>query len=422
MYNYYNTLTYNLKRGILKFSEKISKNLSRPEFKFVSQMIFGMLSSQSCMLSEIGRKLDETATLKKVIDRLSRNLKNFSNNESLFENYLHSIKSQINKNTILIVDGSDITKNYTTKSEGIATVRDGSTGEYKLGYHTLGVTALTQEKKMPIPVYTRIFSAKESGFISETEETLKTLRFLSSHFSKNNIRAFDRGYDNNKYYKYLIEHGEKFVIRAKKNRDVIYQGKRINIMKLANKYKGKYSLKFRKKNGIKADCKISIIPIRLACRPDDEINLVICHGFGKEPMMLITNLKSEDKRICIAVVKVYLMRWRIEEFYRFKKQQFGFENLRVRALKSIRNLDVLLTIAIGYIGLAGEKSEEKAIVIQLIEQSKRINKAKKFIYYAIADGLFVMLSKCKQGISDMLKKKPKSRQLSLFPEFGFEWC
>ena len=44
MYNYYNTLNHNLKRGILKFSEKISKNLSRPQFKFVSQMMFGILS------------------------------------------------------------------------------------------------------------------------------------------------------------------------------------------------------------------------------------------------------------------------------------------------------------------------------------------------------------------------------------------
>ena len=422
MYNYYNTLNHNLKRGILKFSEKISKNLSRPEFKFVSQMIFGILSSQSCMLSEIGRRLGETTTLKKIIDRLSRNLKEFNNAEELFENYLHSVKSQINKNTILIVDGSDITKKYTTKSECIATVRDGSTGEYKLGYHTVGVTALTPEKKMPIPVYTRIFSAKENGFVSDDEETIKALKFLSGHFGKNNIRAFDRGYDNNRYYEYLVNHNEKFVIRAKKNRDVIYRDKRVNIMEIAHKFKGKYSLKFRKRNGIGADCKISIIPIKLVCRPNNELNLVVCYGFGKEPMLLITNLKSDDKRLGVAVVKVYLMRWRIEEFYRFKKQQYGFENLRVRSLKSIRNLDLLLTIAVGYIGFISEKREKRVIVMQLIEQSKRIYEVNKFVFYAVAYGLFVVFSKCNQGIADMLKRKPKSMQLSLFPDMGFGWC
>ena len=105
------------------------------------------------------------------------------------------------------------------------------------------------------------------------------------------------------------------------NHNLKNRGKRINIMELAHKFKGKYSLKFRKKNGIGADCKISIIPVSLACRPSDELNLVVCYGFGKEPMLLITNLKSNDKRLGAAVVKVYLMRWRIEEFYRFKKQK-----------------------------------------------------------------------------------------------------
>lgn len=118
-------------------------------------------------------------------------------------------------------------------------------------------------------------------------------------------------------------------------------------MELAYKFKGKYSLKFRKKNGINADCKISILPIQLVCKPNDELNLVVCYGSGKEPMLLITNLRIDDKQLSVAVVKVYLMRWRTEEFYRFKKQQFGFENLRVRSLNSIRNLDLLLTVAMG---------------------------------------------------------------------------
>ena len=76
----------------------------------------------------------------------------------------------------MIVDGSDITKDYTTKMEYIATVRDGSTGKYKLGYHTLGITALTPEKKMPIPVYSRIYSQAEQGYVSEDEETINGMQ------------------------------------------------------------------------------------------------------------------------------------------------------------------------------------------------------------------------------------------------------
>ena len=83
-------------------------------------------------------------------------------------------------------------------------------------------------------------------------------------------------------------------------------------MEVAHKFIGKYSLKFRRKNGIGADFKISIIPVNLVCRPNDELNLVVCYGFAKEPMLLITNLKSDDKRLGVAVVKVYLRQWGLE--------------------------------------------------------------------------------------------------------------
>jgi len=219
----------------------------------------------------------------------------------------------------------------------------------------------------------------------------------------------------------LIDNKENFVIRAAKNRNVIYKGESINILKLANGFKGKFSLKFKKKNGIEADCKISIVPIKLPCRRNEDLNLVICRGFGKEPLMLITNLKSNDSRLPVAVTKVYLMRWRIEEFYGFKKQQFDFEDFRVRSLNSIRNLDLLLTIAIGYIGMMSEKAEERAITAEVIAISKRIYDMPKFLFYAIADGLFFVLTKCKQGIADMLRKPPKSPQLCFLPNIGFGW-
>ena len=51
------------------------------------------------------------------------------------------------------------------------------------------------------------------------------------------------------------------------------------------------------------------------------------------------------------------MRWRIEEYFKFKKQCFDYENLRVRPLRSIRNLDFLLTMAIGYISKLSDKDD-----------------------------------------------------------------
>ena len=80
-----------------------------------------------------------------------------------------------------------------------------------------------------------------------------------------------------------------------------------------------------------------------------------------------TNLDSCDKRLGVTITKVYLMRWRIEEYYKFKKQGFGFEKFLVRTLPSIRNLDLLPTIAIGYIGMLSEKIDECREMLEVIE-------------------------------------------------------
>jgi len=407
-------MSSNLKRGILRFSEAISAGLSRPELKFISQVIYGMLAAQSCHLSKIARTLGENIALRKTIGRLSRNLGAFRDRDRLQENAIGKLKGCLSDKTVLIVDGGDITKPCSPKMEYIGRVRDGSTGEYGDGYSTLSVTALTPEKKMPIGIYSTVYSAPEPGFVSEDEEVLKALRFIGKHFSKKCIRAFDRGYDANIYYEHLIKQSEKFIIRAKKNRDVLYQGKRVNILELAGRYKGKYKLTFRKKNGVQTDCKVSIIPIGLPCNPKAALNLVVCNGLGKIPLMLVTNLKSDDDRLAVTVAKVYLMRWRIEEFYAFKKQQFGLEDLRVRSLNSIRNLDLLLSIAIGYIGYMSAKGEERKVIMELIHISRRIFEPPKFFFFALADAMFTVFARAKPGFSHLLRKKPKDPQLSLW--------
>ena len=409
----YTTLNSNLKRGILKFSEKISKKFSRPVMKFICNMIYGILSSKSCLLSEIARNLNEKISLRKTVTRLSRNLNDFDGGEELFEEYLKSIKNRYNDKSVLIIDGSDITKPASTKLEGLCEVRDGSTGEIGTGYHTLGAAVLS-DRKLPYGVYSRIYSSKEKDFTSEDNENLKCFEFLSKHFSKSNIRTMDRGFDCNKYYEYFIKHNEKFIIRAKKNRNVIYKGKTINILKLANTFKGKYKLEYRDKSGVNRSVKISIIPIRLCEFKNTELNLVVVYGFGATPVMLITNLKSDDKRLCTAVCKVYLMRWRIEEYFKFKKQSFDFENLRVQSLKSIRNLDCLLTIAIGYVAELSGKSENIKLRTEIIEVSKRLFGVPSFVYYAVADGIFEILKLVKSGIDKFFSAPENNGQLLLF--------
>ena len=61
----YNRLGYEIIRDLTTFSEKVSKGLTRPESKFVTQMIYGILVGNKVHLSEIARSLNETIRLKK---------------------------------------------------------------------------------------------------------------------------------------------------------------------------------------------------------------------------------------------------------------------------------------------------------------------------------------------------------------------
>lgn len=104
----YNRLSYELKRNITRYSEKISNGLTRPQFEFVTQMLYGLLEGKKAHLSEIARSLKEDITLKKTIERLSRNLNSFNSGECIMDNYMKLAKSYIKENAVLIIDNSDI--------------------------------------------------------------------------------------------------------------------------------------------------------------------------------------------------------------------------------------------------------------------------------------------------------------------------
>lgn len=184
-------------------------------------------------------------------------------------------------------------------------------------------------------------------------------------------------------------------------------------MDVAKRFKGKYSLRFKNKSGKCVDVKISIIPIQLPKYKNVKLKLVIVYGFGEEPMLLITNLSSNDKRIGVSVCKAYLTRWRIEEYFKFKKQKFDFENLRVRSLQSIRMLDLLLTLAIGYISKLSDKPFFMRLRFEIIEVSKRLFGAPDFVYYAVADGIFEALKHVKSGLKHRVTLQPTANQLVL---------
>lgn len=68
---HFTTDTQITKREIINFSNKISRNLSRPQTKFMADMIYGILHSSGMLLSGIADSLKEPIQKINVIERLS---------------------------------------------------------------------------------------------------------------------------------------------------------------------------------------------------------------------------------------------------------------------------------------------------------------------------------------------------------------
>ena len=383
-------------------------------------MLYGIASSNSCHLTQIGRALEEEITIKKTVDRLSRGLQRFNWHREVQENYLNQIDKYIDDTTIYSIDESDLAKPYSIAMEALHEVHDGSTNKIVPGYMTLEITALTHKTKTPLPVYERVYSAAEKGFLSQDAEVLKGLRFISKRYGHGGIRVLDRGYDANVYMRYFIKAKERFIVRVKKNRIVHHKEKSVNIADLACRYKGKCVLECTL-HGETVHCKVTDIPVHLPEFGKYPLYLVVVYGFGKNPMYLLTNCRSNDSRFCIAIVKMYLLRWRIEDHFRFKKQQYSFEDFRVRMMSAIRTLHLFVTILTGYLALLSQ--EPNAVMTCMLRQAARPvprhkkRSAKKLFHYEIACGFANLLRKTSANLKahfQPLRFRPPVTQLSFF--------
>lgn len=432
--NNFTKIISNMEEKIKNFSKKISEGIDvKKKRDFIFEMIYGLMASSSCFLSEIARSLNEDITLKALEKRLARNLEEFNNgkeensiyedvrNKIIFENYENEIKDKIDDNTVFCFDPGDLTKKFTTKFEGIDTIKDGSTGEFKPGYHMIEVAGLTKKEKLPIPVYTRLFSAQEEGFVSVNDEYLKAIEYLGNKYNKKGIYALDRGFDDQKYFKKLTNLDLNFVIRMTKKRDVsnAKSGITENIAKKAKRVKMKWNYKYKDKKGITREAYTGYMKITIPSVEERTFYLVVIKSeeFQNSPMMLLTNMKPENDEFTKIVNKVYIRRWKIEEYFRFKKQQFGFEKELVRTLNSIRTLNVLLTIVIGFIAMFSDNQKQiQYLAIFEASESLRKNENIVLVFYAVERGMKKIFSFNLNGIKNKKEKgrKPRDMQISLF--------
>ena len=398
--NNFTTNTYEMKREILNFSEKIAKKLSKSEKKFIQDIEYGIAASGSCLISDISRSLNEDIKLKNTIERLCDNLNSFDDAETLYNNYIEEIGDIYGKEPVVLFDDSDISKVYGKKFEDLDDVIDASSQDKKVtkGYHVCEATILTEKEKQLISVYSQIYSCKSKDFKSMNDYTFKSIETAKKVLNRKFIGVFDRGYDDNKIIDYMDDN--YFIIRMNDRRNFLFKGKKKNAYEEAKKRKGKVRMTLWFDDNEEYEVYISHTKVTLPHNGKD-YELVFCYGLSEErPLILLTNRKIHSKDDVIKVVRLYFSRWRIEEYFRAKKQEYKFENIRLRTLKGINNLNLFLTIHLGHINKLAEEINRKLLSIKIIEASKSIRNKVIIWMSQFARGIKKILSYAHTGIKE----------------------
>ena len=103
--------------------------------QFVEQMIAGIIGSQSTLLSNIGRFLNEKCRLKHTVKRLGRMLNNLRIPlQELQVRMLELASFRVQDDAVIAFDPGDIYKKYARKMDGLYKVWDGSEKKVNNGY------------------------------------------------------------------------------------------------------------------------------------------------------------------------------------------------------------------------------------------------------------------------------------------------
>jgi hypothetical protein len=391
-------LANKLRYKITKFSGILSKELDKTVGRFIQEAIYGIIASQSVMLTEIGRQLESRVSLKKIEERFSRQLIKPEIWNCLQKSILSLASERVKEKTLLILDLSDLKKKYAEKMEYLATVRDGSEdGELVDGYWTNQVIASEVDSNEITPLYYSLYSQKSPDFESENVEIIKAFNQVGRAVQDMGIWVIDRRADRDDLYASLLKNKRDFIIRLIGSRDLISQGKPLRSLWLAYACRLPYEnsvIKIIEGREVRFLIRYGFMPVHLP-NIEKPLTMVVIKGFGGQPMMLLTSLQvnSNEKDLWF-IVSAYLKQWFIEETIRFVKQTYDLENIIVLKYVRLQNMMALLLAVFYFVSIILDQSQKLTVMAgHVLKCAKRVFGIPDFKYYALGDGLSNIFSR-----------------------------
>ena len=387
--------------------------------RFVSEALYGITARKSLHLSQIARALNEPIALIKTENRLSRQAGRPGLEDKLHDFVIAKSAHRVERNTLLIIDPSDIVKPHATKMEHLTRVRDGSDGGFGDGYWLCQVIAVECGGHQITPLVNHLWSHAAPGHKSENNEVLSCVRRVTKHVASRGIWVMDRGGDRMSIMKHLLLENRRFLIRMVGNRHLLHKGAKVLAEDLASSCPTPFAetIVKQRKDGTEEYLRLEfgMMSVRLPGFENKPLCMVVLKGFPGGPIMTLTTEPLKNSRRSLQwALDAYLTRWRIEETLRYAKQSFQLEDVRVLGYQSLRTMMAMVLLAMSFTMLwLGQKEKLAVLVCHTTAAAKRLFGIPDFRFYAITDGLSEILTRMTKRVFADSTKLPPNPQLDI---------
>lgn len=395
-----------LQAKLSDLSKKICADMSLPVSKFIRSMLFGICGTGNASVHNIAKHIRDEVSTKKTSERLYRHLGRAGLDIKLQEALLNVVRPKIKKDTLIIVDESDIEKPYARKMEGCKMVHNGSKSMQTNGYNLLNLMACIENDKgyNLLPLMSELISTDLE--IDSTKIILQDkLIDIAIKFNGMGLFVFDRGYDDRKTIGFLIKNGMRFIIRGIGARNIREDGIEKDFKQAVMGMDVSHELPAFK-TGETFRCGTRRIGVRTDDHPSRkassvEVSLVVVRKFknkvqkGKDFYLLcdFADDKLTEQEIIQQAITAYRKRWKIEEVHRQMKQDFGWEKMRLASYTKLKNMNMLMTVALYFVYSCKDAIEKIAAAFPKIVCFRTMDwgKLHKFVYYRISQVLQICL-------------------------------
>lgn len=388
---------------------KYQGHFSKPVNKFLRQIVYGILKSGHVHLSKIAQSLNETVSLKKTWERLSRHI----GRPNL---WLEATAAHVQENRrtfrsmhYWVLDLTDVRKMYAKVMEGLGTIHDGSTGECGRGYWVVNVAGVSPKSDSIRLMYSELYSLEHEKEKKESENSkvLSAVRFLRERLDVARPVVIDRGGDRRVLIENFLQHKQQFIIRQRGDRHIFNGNEKVRLDEYAKSIDCEFDKTIRKIRHRKLQLTHYRGGATRVWFPKAHTD-----GVFEKPLWLVRltrkNGQAESWYLCDIpaaseedafkiVMEGYGCRWTIEEVHRQIKTDYHLEAVQLQRYHALKNFNSIFWTGMNFLyqHLEGLSVDLIMHCEEKLSYNLSIYDVTGFVYYKLARAVKLIFRKHK---------------------------